>query len=91
MAEIDPQRIQALVEEAIDHGAASVEEIHRAIASAPLQALQGIEALSGPAAAAQDLTERSIGAVYDTIRRVNEQVGVYAEQLLRQRDDLTGR
>ena len=79
---LDAQRIQALVEEAIDNGATSVEEIHRAVAAAPREVLGQIEPLSGPAATAQDLTARSIGAVYDTIRRVNEQVGVFAEQIL---------
>lgn len=87
MAELDPIRIQALVEEAIDHGASTVGEIHRAVAAAPFEVLRGIDALEGPATAAQDLTERSIGAVYDTIRRVNEQVGILAERLLDQQQD----
>ncbi len=89
MAQLDPQRIQALVEEAIDDGAASVEEIHQAIAAAPLKALEGVESLSGPAAAAQDLSARSIGAVYDTIRQVNEEVGVLAERLLANSREVT--
>lgn len=88
MATLDVRRIQALVEEAVDDGATSVEEIHRAVAAAPLQVLAQIEPLSGVAEAADDLTGRSIGAVYDTIRRVNEQVGVLAERLLAARRDL---
>lgn len=90
MAQLDPQRIQALVEEAIDDGATTVEEIHQAIAAAPLEALRGVEALSGPAASAQDLSARSIGAVYDTIRQVNEQVGVLAERLLANSHEAAG-
>lgn len=82
MAQLDPQRIQALVEEAIDDGATTVEGIHRAVAAAPLEVLRNVEVLDAPVGAAQDLTERSIGAVYDTIRQVNEQVGVLAERLL---------
>lgn len=82
MAQIDPQSVQRLVEEAIDQGATTVEEIHRAVAAAPLEVLAEVEQLSGPAAVAQDLTARSIGAVYDTIRQVNEQVGVLAERIL---------
>lgn len=85
MAELDLTRIQALVEEAIDQGAATVGEIHQAVAAAPFAALSDIEPLAGAAEAAQDVTERSIGAVYDTIRRVNEQVGILAERLLDQR------
>jgi hypothetical protein len=87
---VDAQRIQALVEEAIDNGASSVEEIHQAVAAAPLELLSQIEPLSDAAATAQDLTSRSIGAVYDTIRQVNEQVGVFAERLLGAKDDLKG-
>ena len=87
MATVDPQRIQALVEEAIDNGATTVEGIHRAVAAAPLEALKGIDALAGPAGLVQDLASRSIGAVYDTIRQVNEQVGVLAEQTLARRND----
>ena len=82
MATIDPKRIQTMVEEAIDNGASTVAEIHQAVASAPLEALKGIGALAGPAEKAQDLTSRSIGTVYDTIRQVNEQVGILAERLL---------
>lgn len=82
MAQIDPQKVQQLVEEAIDQGASTVEEIHQAVAAAPLEVLRSFEPISGPAATAQDLTARSIGAVYDTIRQVNEQVGVMAERLL---------
>ena len=82
MAPLDLQRIQAMVEEAIDDGATTVEEVHQAVAAAPLEALQGIDALAGPAEVAHDLAARSIGAVYDTIRTVNEQVGVLAERLL---------
>ncbi len=85
MADIDPLRIQAMVEEAVDQGATSVEEIHRRVAAAPLDALRGIGGLEGPADTAQDLSSRSIGAIYDTIRQVNEQVGIFAERLLDKR------
>lgn len=87
MATIDPKRIQVMVEEAIDNGASTVAEIHQAVASAPLEALKGIGPLAGPAETAQDLTSRSIGTVYDTIRQVNEQVGILAERLLDTRPD----
>ena len=82
MAKLDLQRIQALVEDAVDNGATTVEEIHRAVAAAPLEVLGQVAPLADVATSAQDLTSRSIGAIYDTIRRVNEQVGVLAEQVL---------
>jgi hypothetical protein len=86
--QLDLARLQSLVEEAIDQGASTVGEIHQAIAAAPLEALASIDPLSGPADKAADITHRSIGAVYDTIRAVNEQVGVLAEQLLSKQKDL---
>lgn len=86
MAKLDLQRIQALVEEAVDNGATTVEEIHRAVAAAPLEILGQVEPLAEVASSAQDLTSRSIGAIYDTIRRVNEEVGVLAEQVLAAKD-----
>jgi hypothetical protein len=89
VADLNLQRIQALVEEAIDEGATSVEEIHRKIAAAPLAALKEVEGLGGMADTAEDLSSRSIGAVYDTIRKVNEQVGVMAERLLAKGSELT--
>lgn len=85
MAELDLNRIQALVEEAIDQGAATVGEIHQAVAAAPFAALAEIDPLTASAEAAQEVTARSIGALYDTIRRVNEQVGILAERMLDQR------
>jgi hypothetical protein len=86
VAKLDLQRIQALVEDAVDNGATTVEEIHRAVAAAPLEVLGQVEPLADVATSAQDLTSRSIGAIYDTIRRVNEQVGVLAEQVLSAKD-----
>ena len=86
MAKLDLQRIQALVEDAVDNGATTVEEIHRAVAAAPLEVLGQVEPWADVATSAQDLTSRSIGAIYDTIRRVNEQVGVLAEQVLAAKD-----
>ncbi|MCB0988989.1 MAG: hypothetical protein H6519_08475 [Microthrixaceae bacterium] len=82
MTKLDLMRIQLLVEEAVDNGATTVEEIHQAVAATPLGVLGQLEPIAGVVGTAQDLTARSIGAVYDTIRRVNEQVGVFAEQIL---------
>jgi hypothetical protein len=90
MAQLDLQRIQALVEEAIDSGASTVAEIHKAVAAAPLEVLEQIEPLSAAAGTAREISDWSIGAVYDAIRQVNEQVGVFAEELLRTRSEASG-
>ena len=90
MPDLNLSKIQSLVEEAIDHGATTVGEIHQAVAAAPLEALRNIEPLSGAAEQAQNIAQRSIGAVYDTIRQVNEQVGILAEQLLHNKEHIAG-
>lgn len=78
----DVEGIRALVQDAIDRGATSVEEVHKMIAAMPLEALKKIEPLGGAAESAQELTTRSIGAIYDAIRGVNAQVGEVAKQML---------
>jgi hypothetical protein len=80
MADLDG--IRALVQDAIDKGATTVEEVHTTIAAMPLEALKKVEPLRGLAEAAEAVTMASIGNVYDTIRQVNEQAGEVAKQLL---------
>ena len=75
-----------LVQDAIDKGARSVEEVHLSIAAMPLELLRQVGPLEGAADTAEDLLHSSIGAVYDTILAVNRQVGDIAETLLGGKD-----
>ncbi|HEY4409952.1 MAG TPA: hypothetical protein VGO87_08715 [Acidimicrobiia bacterium] len=75
------EEIRAVVQQAIDAGATTVEEVHQKIAAMPLEALKRFDS-TGTAEKAQDLTTRSIGTVYDTIRQINEQIGDFAQQVL---------
>ena len=72
----------ALIEEAIAKGATTAEEIHRAIADLPLKMLVKIDVLAGPAKKIKRVQDESIGAVYDLIREINEQVAKYATEML---------
>ena len=72
----------ALIEEAIEKGATTAEEIHRAIADLPLKMLLKIDVLAGPAKKIKRVQDESIGAVYDLIREINEQVAKYATEML---------
>jgi hypothetical protein len=76
----DLNAIRSLVQEAIDKGASSVEEVHRSIAAMPLEALKKVA--PGPATTAQGVQDQTIGTVYDTIRGLNEQAGQIAQRLL---------
>jgi 3-hydroxyisobutyrate dehydrogenase-like beta-hydroxyacid dehydrogenase len=73
--------VRRLVQQAIDAGATTVGEIHQRIAAMPLEALETFDS-TGTARKVQQLAERSIGNVYETIRDVNQHVGEMAEELL---------
>ena len=70
------------IQDAIDQGATTVEEIHKSIADLPLKILEENDLLKEPAKQAQRLQDHTLGAIYDVIRGINEQVGTYASGLL---------
>jgi hypothetical protein len=70
------------IEDAIDKGATTVEEIHKAIADLPLKMLEESELLKGTAKEVMRVQDQTIGAVYDLIRDINKRVGTLASELL---------
>lgn len=75
--------IRRLVQDAIDKGATSAEEVNKFIATQPLDQLaKFVPQLAGPAGQASNIASSSIGSVYDAIRSVNEQANEVAKQLL---------
>jgi hypothetical protein len=74
------------IQEAVDRGATSVEEIHKAIADLPLDVMERNGLFEETTAEVRKVQERSIGAVYDVIRDVNRRIGELASDLLRQPD-----
>jgi hypothetical protein len=70
------------IEDAIDKGATTVEEIHKAIADLPLKVLEESELLRGPAKEVMRVQDHTIGAIYDLIRDINKRVGTLASGLL---------
>ncbi len=71
-----------LVQDEIDKGATTVEEIHKAIADLPLKALEESDLLKGPAKEVRRVQDRTIGVIYDAVREINERVGTFASELL---------
>jgi hypothetical protein len=67
--------LKDLVQEAVDRGATSVEQIHQTIADLPFEALERLGALEPEGAELRATKTRTIGLVYDAIRRVNKEVG----------------
>mgnify|MGYP003484804879 FL=1 len=70
--------LKDLVQEAVDRGATSIEQIHQSIADLPFEALERMGLLDADGREISELREtktRTIGFVYDAIRRINQEVG----------------
>lgn len=79
----EKRTVADLVQEAINKGANTAEEIHRSIANLPLKVLEEIEFFKGPVKEVRRIQDRSIGALYDLIRRINQEVAKLAGQMLK--------
>ncbi|HZR36424.1 MAG TPA: hypothetical protein VFA75_13710 [Nevskia sp.] len=72
------QRLELLkdfIQEAVDRGATSVEQIHQYIADLPFEALEKTGLLEHDKLRLREKKRRSIGMVYDAIRRINREIG----------------
>ena len=72
------QRLELLkdfIQEAVDRGATSVEQIHQHIAALPFEALEKSGLLEDDKLKLREKQRRSIGMVYDAIRRINREIG----------------
>ena len=72
------QRLELLkdfIQEAVDRGATSVEQIHQYIADLPFEALEKTGLLEEDKLRIREKKRRSIGMVYDAIRRINREIG----------------
>lgn len=67
--------LKDLVQQAVDRGASSVEAIHQHIAALPFEVLEKTGLLDDERLQLRTKQQRTIGAVYDAIRRINQQVG----------------
>jgi len=76
------KKLADLVQKEIKDGATTVEEIHKAIASLPLDILERLDVFEETVKDVRKVQDTSIGAIYDVIRRVNQEVGNYAKELL---------
>ncbi len=71
-----------VVKDTIDKGARSVEEVHKAILNQPLDIIEKIAPLEGPARMVRAVQDRTVGSVYEVIRTVNAEVNKIAKDLL---------
>lgn len=70
-----------LVQQAIDKGATSVEEVHQAIARMPIDVLERIAPGLPLTKTTADVQEKTIGAMYEMIRVVNRRAAEIAGDL----------
>jgi hypothetical protein len=69
------QLLKDMIQEAVDRGATSVEQVHQYIAALPFDALEKSGLLDDERYKLRDKQRRSIGLVYDAIRNINKQIG----------------
>jgi len=79
----DEQTLTRLVEDMIDKGADTAEEINRAILDLPVTMLENL-GLQDTADGVAKVQDSSIGAIYKLIRDINHEVADLAADLLEQ-------
>ena len=67
--------LKDLVQEGVDRGATSIQQIHQYIADLPFEALEKSGLLEDDKLKLREKNKRTIGMVYDAIRRINQQIG----------------
>ena len=68
--------LRALLEDAVAHGSAAVERVHRETAARTFTVLEAIPPVAGPARVVRDVHGVVLTGVYGSIRVVNRAVGV---------------
>jgi phosphopentomutase len=80
----DDQKLTRLIEEFIDKGANTAEEINRAVLDLPVTVLDSL-GLEDTANEVKKVQDSSIGAIYNLIHEINHKVADLATDLLEQR------
>lgn len=78
-------RIKSLkdaVQQAIDNGATSVEEVYMRVSRLPFEQLERFAALEGIVRKARGVHDSSVARLYDTIRAINRRIGRLADEAL---------
>lgn len=81
------EMLKDMVQEAIDKGATSVEEVHKAIAMIPFEAAERAGLLDDESQEKRELVLQPIGFVYDKIREINKLVGDMASDIFESLED----
>lgn len=79
--------LKDMVQTAIDNGAKTVGEVHKAVADMPFEMLERTGLLDEEKQKLRDQNQQTIGAVYDKIREINEKVGELASDMFENLED----
>lgn len=82
----DDEQLTRLIEDFIEKGANTAEEINRAVLDLPVSVLDSL-GLEETASDVKKMQDRSIGAVYQLIHDINHKVADLATELLEQHPD----
>lgn len=81
------EALKDLVQDAIEQGATTVEQIHKRIVDLPLSVLEKNGLLDLDSEKRDEMWNKSVGQVYEAIRRVNQEIGDLASQAFEAVDD----
>lgn len=81
---VDKQSLTRLIEDIIEDGANTAEDINRAVLDLPVNVLVNL-GLKEPANQVKHLQDASIGAIYKLIHEINHEVADLASKLLKKR------
>jgi hypothetical protein len=74
------------IEETVDRGATTAEEIHRVIADMPFETLGRLGVLEPSHSEIKRIHDDTVSAVYDLVRQVNRKLARFAHELIEDRD-----
>ena len=76
------------VQQAVDNGATSVEQVHQYIAALPFETLEKLGFFEEKANALKGKQADTIGIAYDAVRTINKQVGQIFSDIFGQIEDV---
>jgi hypothetical protein len=78
----ETRKLADMVHDAVNRGATTAQEIHKSIADLPLEVLEEIEPLEKLVKRVRKAQERSISAVYELVREINDEVAKVTRDIL---------
>ena len=70
-----------LIQQAVDKGATSVEQIHNTIVDVPFDVMTKLGIMEETAKTVKHVHKQTIGSIYNAIRKINKHVGDMANDI----------